>query len=106
MISNEKFLRVKFMSPLTSLKMTLAKTRFLPKTSLMMASSTRNKKGLKNLCDIVYPHTKFELYNTSGLGVTTSFEPDIALCSVSVIPLQHKSCSVCMYFVGLSHHNK
>jgi len=27
------------------------------------------------------------------------------LCYVSVIPLQHRSCSVCMSFVRLGHHN-
>jgi len=26
------------------------------------------------------------------------------LCSVSVIPLQHRSCSVCMSFVRLGYH--
>jgi len=35
----------------------------------------------------------------------SSFEPDVVLCSVSVIPLQHRSCSVCMSFVRLGHHN-
>jgi len=28
------------------------------------------------------------------------------ICSVSVIPLQHRSCSVCMSFVRLGHHNR
>jgi len=36
--------------------------------------------------------------------ISFSFEPDIA-CSVSVIPLQCRSCSVCMSFVKLGHHN-
>jgi len=30
---------------------------------------------------------------------TTSFEPDVVLCSVSVIPLQHICCFVYMFFV-------
>jgi len=30
--------------------------------------------------------------------LSSSFEPDV-LCSVSVITLQHRSCSVCMSFV-------
>jgi len=43
-----------------------------------------------------------------------SFEPDVVclsypvsvtLCSVSVIPFQHSSCSICMSFVRLGHHN-
>jgi len=34
-----------------------------------------------------------------------SFEPDVVLCSVSVIPLQHRSSFVCMSFVRLGHHN-
>jgi len=34
-----------------------------------------------------------------------SFDIDVVLCSVSVIPLQHRSCSVCMSFVRLGHHN-
>jgi len=33
-----------------------------------------------------------------------SFEADV-VCSVSVIPLQHRSCSVCMSFVRLGYHN-
>jgi len=39
-------------------------------------------------------------------GPTTfaSFEPNVE-CSVSVIPLQHRSCSVCISFVRLGHHN-
>jgi len=36
---------------------------------------------------------------------TTSFESDVVLCSVSVIPLLHRSCSVCMSLVRLGHHN-
>jgi len=32
-------------------------------------------------------------------------EPDVVLCSVSVIPLQIRSCSVCMSFVKLGNHN-
>jgi len=40
----------------------------------------------------------------SKLLYSFSFEPDV-VCSVSVIPLQHKSCSVCMSFVRLGHHN-
>jgi len=28
-------------------------------------------------------------------NTTTSFEPNVVLCSVSVISLQHRSCSVC-----------
>jgi len=36
---------------------------------------------------------------------SSSFELDVILCSVSVIPLQHRNCSVCMFFVGLGHHN-
>jgi len=35
----------------------------------------------------------------------TSFELDVLLCSVSVTPIQHRSCSVCMTFVRLGHHN-
>jgi len=34
-----------------------------------------------------------------------SFELDVVLCSVSVIPLQHRICSVCMSFDRLGHHN-
>jgi len=30
---------------------------------------------------------------------TALFEQDVVLCSVSVIPLQHRNCSVCMSFV-------
>jgi len=37
---------------------------------------------------------------------SSSFELDVAICSVSVIPLQHRSCSVCMSFVRLGHHNE
>jgi len=36
---------------------------------------------------------------------SSSFEPDFELCSVSVIPLQHRSCPVCMSFVRLGHQN-
>jgi len=36
---------------------------------------------------------------------SSSFELDIVLCSVPIIPLQHRSCSVCMSFVSLGHHN-
>jgi len=32
------------------------------------------------------------------LGSSSSFELDVVLCSVSVIPLQHRSCSICMSF--------
>jgi len=39
------------------------------------------------------------------LRASFSFELDIVLCSASVIPLQHRSCSVCMSFVRLGHHN-
>jgi len=35
----------------------------------------------------------------------SSFELDIVLRSVSVIPLQYRSCSVCMFFDRLGHHN-
>jgi len=35
----------------------------------------------------------------------TSFEPDVVLCFVSVIPFQHRSCSVCESFVRLGHNN-
>jgi len=34
----------------------------------------------------------------------SSFEPDV-VCSMSVIPLQHISCALCMSFVRLGHHN-
>jgi len=37
--------------------------------------------------------------------LVASFERDDALCTVTVIPLQHRSCSVCMFFVRLGHHN-
>jgi len=33
------------------------------------------------------------------------FKLDVVQCSVSVIPLQHRSCSVCMSFVRIGHHN-
>jgi len=33
-----------------------------------------------------------------------SFEPDVVPCSVSVIPLQHRNCSVFMSFIRLGHH--
>jgi len=36
----------------------------------------------------------------------SSFEPDLVLCSMSVIPLQHRTCSVCMFFVRLGHHTE
>jgi len=36
---------------------------------------------------------------------SSSFELDVLLCFVSVIPLQHRSCSVCISFVSLGHHN-
>jgi len=36
---------------------------------------------------------------------SSSFEPDVVLSSVSVIPIQHRSCSVCMSFVRLGHNN-
>jgi len=32
----------------------------------------------------------------------SSFEPDV-VCSASVTPLQHRSCSVCVSFVRLGH---
>jgi len=34
-----------------------------------------------------------------------SFEQDVLQCSVTVILLQHRSCSVSMSFVRLGHHN-
>jgi len=36
---------------------------------------------------------------------SSSFKPDVALCSMPVFPLQHRSCSVCMSYVRLGHHN-
>jgi len=36
---------------------------------------------------------------------SSSFELDVVLYTVPVIPLQHRSCSVCMSFVKLGHHN-
>jgi len=36
---------------------------------------------------------------------SSSFERDVVLRSVSVTPLQHRSCSVCRSFVRLGQHN-
>jgi len=36
---------------------------------------------------------------------SSSCEPDVVLCSVSVIPLQNRGCSVCISFIRLGHHN-
>jgi len=36
---------------------------------------------------------------------SSSFEFNVVLCSVSVLPLQHRCCSVCMSFVKLGRHN-
>jgi len=41
---------------------------------------------------------KVRVENSKELS-SSSFELDVELCSVSVIPLQHKSCSVCLSFV-------
>jgi len=34
------------------------------------------------------------------ISSSSSFEPDVVLCSDSVIPLQHRSCSVCRFLTG------
>jgi len=36
--------------------------------------------------------------------LSSSFESDV-VCSMSVIPLQYRSCSICMSFVRLGHQN-
>jgi len=48
--------------------------------------------------DFIIDPLKFKEYGSS-------FESEV-VSSVSVIPLQHKSCSVCMSFVRLGHHNR
>jgi len=64
-------------------------------------------------CSVEVNASDFETLVSSGrasgikvLQCSTSFEPDVALCSVSAISLQHRSCSVCMSFVRLGHHNR
>jgi len=38
-------------------------------------------------------------------GLHFSFVESDVVCSVFILPLQHRSCFVCMSFVGLGHHN-
>jgi len=49
----------------------------------------------------IVPSTVFYKLNTTY----SSFELDVVLCSVSIIPLQHRGCSICMSFVRLGHQN-
>jgi len=49
---------------------------------------------------------KILLHLVSGfIHILIRFELDVILCSVSVIPLQHRRCSVCISFVRLGYHN-
>jgi len=47
----------------------------------------------------------YQTINKFNFQCSSSFELDVVLYSVSVISLQHKSCSVYMSFVRLGHHN-
>jgi len=48
---------------------------------------------------------QFLSLSLNHLVYSSSFELDVLLCSVTVIPIQHRSCFVCMSFVKLGHHN-
>jgi len=64
--------------------------------------------AIKSKQTVCYYVTRTQLDNWEEIILLKShfsFEPDVVLCSVSVIPLQHRSCSVCMSFVRLCHHN-
>jgi len=56
--------------------------------------------------EVLYFQKPFQNMMLIALKLSScSFKLDVALCSVWVIPLQHKSWSVCMSFVRLGHHN-
>jgi len=93
------------------------KTSLLNKLCHSEAGSTTPTVGF-NFESTTHKSVKISIWDTGGQDkirdlwkhyyeevkrVTFSFERNV--CSVSVIPLQHRSCSVCMSFVRLGHHH-
>jgi len=53
---------------------------------------------------LAHYHNIVDMLFVLGCCSSSSFEPDV-VCSVSVVPLQHKSRSVCTLFVRLGYYN-